>query len=206
MPTSFYARWILPPLIDLAMRNREATRFRAELVPQARGQVLEIGIGSGLNLPHYGPAVERLYGLDPSARLLALARKRSRAGEFPVEFLERSAEAIPLADRSVDTVVCTFTLCSVPDPGAALNEMRRVLRADGTLLYAEHGLAPEPAVQRWQRRLNRYWRPLSGGCNMDRKMDALIAAAGFRMSEASAGYVKGPRVLAYVFAGRAERG
>src|SRR3990170_2173848 len=118
MQTSFYERWILPRLIDLAMRNPEARRYRE--------------------------------------RLLAMARRRGRRAGFPVELLERSAEAIPLADRSVDTVVCTFTLCSVPDPRAALAEMRRVLDPDGTLLFAEHGLAPDRPVQRWQRRLNPY--------------------------------------------------
>jgi ubiquinone/menaquinone biosynthesis C-methylase UbiE len=206
MQTSFYERWILPRLIDLAMRNPEARRYRERLVPQARGRVLEIGIGSGLNLPYYGPEVERLYGLDPSERLLAMTRHRTRQVRFPVELLEHSAESVPLGDQSVDTVVCTFTLCSVPDPRAALAEMRRVLRTDGTLLFAEHGLAPELQVQRWQRRLNPVWRAIAGGCNMDRKMDDLIAAAGFGTTEASAEYVKGPRVLSYVYAGSARRG
>ena len=205
MRTSFYERWILPPLIDLAMRNPEARRYRERLVPQARGRVLEIGIGSGLNLPYYGPEVERLYGLDPSARLLAMTRRRGRRAAIALELLERPAEAIPLADRSVDTVVCTFTLCSVRDPRAALAEMRRVLQPGGALLFAEHGLAPEPSVQRWQRRLSPYWCAIAGGCSMDRRMDALVAGAGFRVTEASAQYVKGPRVLSYVFAGSARR-
>lgn len=202
---SMYERWVLPLLIDLTMRNPEARRYREQLVPRARGRVLEIGIGSGLNLPYYGAEVERLYGLDPSERLLGMTRRRGAKMSFPVELVPASAEAIPLAERSVDTVVCTFTLCSVPDPRAALAEMRRVLRPDGALLFAEHGLAPDTSVQRWQRRLNPYWRAIAGGCNMDRKMDDLIRAAGFQVADASAEYTKGPRILSFVFAGSARR-
>lgn len=200
---SLYERWVLPVLIDLTMRNPEARRYREQLVPRARGRVLEIGIGSGLNLPYYGAEVERLYGLDPSERLLGMTRRRREKVRFPVELVPASAEAIPLADRSVDTVVCTFTLCSVPDPRAALAELRRVLRPDGALLFAEHGLAPDASIERWQRRLNPYWRAIAGGCNMDRKMDALVAEAGFGAAETSAEYVKGPRILSYVYAGSA---
>ena len=200
-----YDRWVLPRLIDLAMRNHLVRAYRLRVVPQARGRVLEIGIGSGLNLPIYGARVQRLYGLDPSATLLGMTRKRLRGAPCRVELLERGAEAIPLDDGSVDSVVTTFTLCSVADPLQALREMRRVLRPGGMLLFAEHGLAPEPNVQRWQRRLTPGWRRIAGGCHLDRKMDALIAQAGFAIDELVAEYARGPRPMAYIYAGRARR-
>lgn len=129
-----YERWILPRLLDLVMRNKEATRFRARLVPQARGAALEVGIGSGLNLPFYGGQVERLVALDPSEELLRMARRRARRAAIPTEFIRHTGEALPLADACVDTAVSTFTLCTIPDPLKALREARRVLKPSGELL------------------------------------------------------------------------
>ncbi len=200
----FYDRWIFPWLVDIAMRNREATRYRAMIVPRASGRVLEIGVGSGLNLPFYEKNVEELYALDPSDELLAMARKKAGEMAVPVTFLSQAGEAIPLDDRSIDTVVMTWTLCSIPDPAAALREMRRVLKPQGRLLFAEHGLAPEPGVQRWQNRLNRVWNRMSGGCNLNRKMDELIQSSGFRIVELDKAYAKGPRLMAFMYSGRAE--
>jgi len=198
-----YERWLLPPLLDLVMRNEEATRFRLKTIPAARGRVLEIGSGSGLNLPFYGAAVTRLFALDPSRPLLNMAgRKRPPAG-FPVEFLELSAEEIPLQSRSIDTVVTTWTLCTVPDAAKALHEARRVLKPGGTLLFAEHGLAPDPAVERWQRRINPLWHRVAGGCNLDRPIDHLIREAGFEILELENEYAKGPRPFSYTYRGSA---
>jgi ubiquinone/menaquinone biosynthesis C-methylase UbiE len=144
---SFYHKWVLPRLVDVAMRNRAATRYRSLIVPKACGTVLEIGVGSGLNLPFYGAGVEHLYGLDPSAELLAMAAKKARAVVFPIEFIARASEEIPLDDSSVDTVVMTWTLCSVTDPVKALKELGRVINSGGRLLFVEHGLAPESACR-----------------------------------------------------------
>lgn len=201
---SFYDKWILPRLVDVAMRNKEATRYRSQIVPQARGTVLEIGVGSGLNLPFYGTGVERLYGLDPSQELLVMARKKARAIAFPIDFLAHSGEEIPLNDGCVDTVVTTWTLCSIPDPVQALKEMRRVLQPGGMLLFAEHGLAPEARVQKLQQCLNPLWGRFAGGCNLNRKMDQLIQAAGFRIAELETEYAKGPRPMSYIYSGRAQ--
>ncbi len=176
---SLYEKWFLPSIIDFVMRQKHLTRYRTEVVAAARGRVLEIGVGSGLNLRFYGEQVERVVGLDPSPRLLALARQRATEAAVPVELLLGSATAIPLADACIDTVVMTWTLCSIPDADAALREMRRVLKADGRLLFVEHGLAPEPSVERWQHRLTPFWRRFSGGCHLNRKMDALMRSAGF---------------------------
>jgi ubiquinone/menaquinone biosynthesis C-methylase UbiE len=186
------------------MRDKEIARYRSRVVPQASGTVLEIGIGSGLNLPYYGPGVERLYALDPSPELLAMARERAHAVAFPVDILERSAEELPLEDACVDTVVTTFTLCSIPRIGRALEELKRVLRPNGALLFAEHGLAPDATVQRWQHRVNPLWRKVAGGCNLDRRIDALIQAAGFALPALDAGYARGPRFLSYIYSGRAQ--
>lgn len=200
---NLYERWLLPRLLDLAMRNKEATRYRSELVPKACGTVLEVGAGSGLNLPFYDRRLERLYALDPSEALLKMAREKADRAPFPVEFLARSGEDIPLPDGAVDTVVATWTLCTIPDPGKALREMRRVLKPDGMLLFAEHGLAPDAGVRAWQHGLNPAWRCVSGGCNLNRNTEQLIRASGFDIVRLDTGYAKAPRPLGYMYIGQA---
>ena len=201
---NLYRKWILPRLVDVTMRNRSATHYRSLIVPKACGTVLEIGIGSGLNLPFYDDGVEHLYGLDPSEQLLAMAGKKARAVAFPIDFIAHASEEIPLDDSSVDTVVMTWTLCSIADPVKALQELRRVIKPDGTLLFVEHGLAPEIRVQAWQQRFNPLWSKLTGGCNLNRKMDQLIRTAGFEFAELKSEYAEGPRPLSYMFSGRAQ--
>lgn len=199
-----YDRWILPRLTDLAMRNKEATRYRSQLVPLASGTVLEVGAGSGLNLPFYSSGVNRLFALEPSQELLRMARKRAEAVSFPVEFLEHSSEEIPVDDHSFDTIVTTWTLCTIPDPIKALSEMRRVLKPGGMFLFAEHGLAPEAGVRAWQERLNPLWRKFTGGCNLNRKLDDLIRVAGFTIAHLETAYAKGLRPMSYIYSGRAQ--
>ena len=202
---SFYDRWILPSLLDLVMQQRQLETHRRAVVPLARGRVLEVGIGSGLNLRLYSPNVERIFGLDPSDRLLSMARRRSKQVALPIELLQGSATSIPLGDNSIDAMVMTWTLCSIPDPLAALAEMRRVLRPGGTLHFVEHGLSPDLSVELWQRRLTPLWRHIAGGCHLDRKIDDLIRAADFDVSEVNAAYAEGPRPMAYTYRGRAVR-
>ncbi len=178
---SFYQRCVLPHLLHLVMRQETLLPFRKRVIGAAAGRVLEIGIGSGLNLPLYGPTVDSLIALEPSYELLAMARGSLAAALIPVEFLHASAEAVPLDDGSVDTVVTTWTLCTIPDPPRALAEMRRVLRPGGALLFVEHGRAPEPGVARWQDRLDPLWSRVAGGCHLNRKIGELISAGGFRI-------------------------
>ena len=199
---NFYERWILPPLLDLVMRQKQLEKFRNEAIAPARGRVLEIGVGSGLNFRLYGEHVEIVIGLDPSPRLLAVARRRAANAGIRAEFIQGSATTIPIADRAIDTIVMTWSLCSIPDPSLALREMRRVLRPDGSLLFIEHGLCPEVGVARWQRRLTPVWRHVSGGCHLDRRMDDLIRSAGFELTVRNE-YAEGPRVFTYMYEGRA---
>jgi ubiquinone/menaquinone biosynthesis C-methylase UbiE len=201
----FYAKHVLPRLIDLAMRHPLARERRAALVPQARGEVLEIGIGSGLNLPFYSSAVTRLRGIDPSAELLAIAGSKLDVAGFPVELLLEGAERLSVSDASVDTVLTTWTLCSIRDPARALAEMRRVLRPGGRLLFVEHGSAPDAAVRRWQKRFDPVWTRLAGGCHLDRRIDELIRSSGFGMERLQARYLPGPRALTFTYEGSATR-
>ncbi len=201
-----YERYVLPWLIHLAMQTRVHTAERARFVPIATGLVLEVGVGSGLNLPFYGPKVARLYALDPSRELWRLARRRLRAVAFPVDYLAASAEQIPLDDGSVDSVVSTWTLCTIPDPASALGEIKRVLKPDGRFVFVEHGRAPEPGVRRWQQRLDRVWPRIAGGCHLGRQIDDVIAGAGFRVAQIERGYTPGlPRPFGYRFKGLAQR-
>ena len=198
---NFYDRWVLPSVLDLVMRQHQLAKYRREVVAAASGRVLEVGVGSGLNFPLYGKQVEIVFGIDPSPRLLAIARRRAAAAGIHADLLQGSATAIPLADKTVDTVVMTWTLCSIPDPLTALREMRRVLKPGGKLLFVEHGLSPEPKVERWQHRLTPVWRHIAGGCHLDRKMDDLIRSTGFDLTELRTEYAQGPRMMTYMYEG-----
>jgi ubiquinone/menaquinone biosynthesis C-methylase UbiE len=180
-------------------------RQRAKVIPSASGQVLEIGIGSGLNVPFYDAGkVQRLWGLDPSPETWALASGEVRTAPFPVAFLSAGAEAIPLDASSVDTIVITYSLCSIPDATAALAEMRRVLRPGGRLLFVEHGLAPDESVRKWQRRITPLWKKVAGGCHLDRDIPGLLRECGFRIAELETMYLPGWRPATFNYWGAAE--
>ena len=199
----FYQDQIVPLLINLSMRQRNLAAYRSHVIPAAEGRVLEIGIGSGLNLPFYSPNVERLIGLDPSLKLLSMTRRKSRSDLTSVELIEGTAEAIPLQIASVDTVVTTWTLCSIPDAGSALREMHRVLRPGGRLLFVEHGRAPEPNVCWWQDHLTPVWKRIGGGCHLNRAINVLIEGAGFQFERLETGYMRGPKALTFMYEGSA---
>jgi ubiquinone/menaquinone biosynthesis C-methylase UbiE len=200
---SFYQRYIIPRLIHLAMRQKQLLPFRQRVIGAAQGRVLEIGIGSGLNFALYGGAAKSVIGLEPSSELLNMARPRAEAATVPITLLDASAETIPLDSGSIDTVVTTWTLCTIPNAAQALAEMRRVLRPGGALLFVEHGRAPEPGVARWQDRLDPLWSRLAGGCHLNRKMDDLISRSGFRIEALENARIPGPRTHTYLYPGRA---
>jgi ubiquinone/menaquinone biosynthesis C-methylase UbiE len=202
-----YAKYILPRLVDLSMRNKETSRLRAEWLPHARGDVLEVGIGSGLNLPFYSSEVQRVYGVDPSLELQRMALKRATATRARVEFLSQSTEdTLPLADGTIDTVVMTWTLCSIPDTSKALREMKRVLRESGRLVFIEHGRSPDRRTAAWQDRMTPIWKRIGGGCHLNRKIDELITTAGFEIVELKTFYQPGPRPMTYTYQGIAQPG
>jgi ubiquinone/menaquinone biosynthesis C-methylase UbiE len=199
----FYQDQIVPLLINWSMQQRNLAACRGRIIPAAEGRALEIGIGSGLNLPYYSRNVTHVIGLEPSPRLLAMARRVEGTGSRSVEFIEGSAEAIPLKDASVDTVVTTWTLCSIPDAPRALRDMRRVLRPGGRLLFVEHGRAPDPKVVWWQDRLTPVWKRVGGGCHLNRAIGTLIEDAGFQFDRLETGYMRGPKPMTFMYEGSA---
>ena len=202
---NLYDQHVLPHLIDFACGMGAVMKTRAQIVPQAEGRVLEIGIGSGLNLSFYDPAkVSVIVGVDPSAAMQKLAQQRAAQISIPVEMIALELGQIQAADASFDSIVCTFTLCTIPDADAALQEMRRVLKPGGKLLFSEHGLAPDLPVVRWQKRLTPLWKPFSGGCHLNRDIPALIRAGGFNIGQLDSSYLKGPRPMTWVSRGWAD--
>lgn len=200
---SLYDRYLLPRLIDLACGMGRVRELRAALLPRASGVVLEPGIGSGLNLPLYDRSrVSRVIGVDPSRELLALARPRAAACGIATELIQADAAAWRAPRAGVDTVVLTFTLCTVPDAAAMLANVRAALKPDGRLLICEHGAAPDAGVRRWQDRLDRPWGWFAGGCHLNRDPVALAQDAGFRFESVERRYVPGaPRFAAFVSSG-----
>jgi SAM-dependent methyltransferase len=196
---SLYDRLILPKLLACACSSSPVMRQRAKVVPRAAGRVLELGIGLGLNLGFYDPdKVSGVTGVDPAAELRAAALAAPRDPRLAVTIEDGTAEALPFEDRSFDTVVCTFTLCSVHTPPAALAEARRVLKPGGAFLFCEHGLAPDPGVAKWQRRIEPVWKRIAGGCHLTRPISTAIAAAGFRLAQVDSMYVpKSPKIAAW---------
>ena len=198
----FYQDCVVPFVLHHGMKNARLNQLRRRVAPHASGRVLEIGIGSGLNLPLYGPEVGQVFGVDPAAPLLARAGRAAGDVPFKVSLHEGSAEALPYDDRDFDTVVTTWTLCTIPDAARALAEIRRVLKPEGRLLFIEHGHAADPRVAAWQDRLNPLWRRVAGGCNMNRPIDRMIGAGGFRIERLETGHlIQGPKLLTYLFEG-----
>lgn len=202
-----YEKYVLPKFINCACGMQPIMRQREKVVPLARGRVLEIGMGSGLNLAYYDKSkVEMVYGLEPADEMRELAESRVRAAPFKVEFIDLPGENIPLPDKSVDTVVTTYTLCTIPDSAKALQGMLRVLRPDGRLLFCEHGAAPDAGVEKWQNRINPFWKPIGGGCNLNRAIPSLIRDAGFQIETLEQMYLPGtPRFMGYNYWGSAAR-
>jgi ubiquinone/menaquinone biosynthesis C-methylase UbiE len=197
-----YSRYILPKVVHFTCGLKPIMRQREKVVPRARGRVLEIGIGSGLNLPYYDSAkVSKVWGLDPSPEMTQMARRAAASLPFEVEFIGLPGDEIPLEDNSVDTVVVTYTLCTISDTTPALRQISRVLRPGGELIFCEHGAAPDASVRRWQDRLNPIWKRLGGGCNLNRPIPTIIEAGGFRIKSLDTMYIPGWRPASFNFWG-----
>jgi ubiquinone/menaquinone biosynthesis C-methylase UbiE len=202
----FYENRILPHLVNLAMNTKVLREERTRCLAKVTGVVLEIGFGTGLNLPHYPSTVKKVVGVDPSETSARLARKRIAASPFPVEVVGLSAEKLPVADASFESIVSTFTLCTIPDVHSALLEVRRALAPSGRFYFVEHGRAEEPTVQRWQDRLNSMERAVFGGCHLNRQISVLIEQAGFEIERLEKGYMKGaPKIGGFLYRGVAKR-
>lgn len=198
----FYDTVVMPKLCDCFMRSVHLIAYRQRVTGSAEGRVLEIGIGSGLNLPYYRPElVEKVMGLEPKAALREKAERAGAAARVPLTLMDASAEAIPLDEQSIDTVVTTWTLCSIPNVALALKEIRRVLKPDGHLLFAEHGLALDARVRIWQHSLTPLWKRLSGGCHLDRSISDIIQRAGFQLERLEMGYAPGPKPMTFMYEG-----
>ncbi|HEX4856692.1 MAG TPA: class I SAM-dependent methyltransferase [Limnobacter sp.] len=201
---NWYDRHVLPGLLDCACGMKAIHRQRQKVVPKASGRVLEIGIGTGLNMRHYEAGkIESLTGLDPALQMHRLAKKRIRAAGLKVDLLGLAAEQIPLPSHSMDTLVMTYTLCTIHEPVQALKEMKRVLKPGGRLLFCEHGLAPDVEVRNMQNRLQPLWGKLAGGCHLNRDIPALLAEGGFQLNEIASMYLPGPRPFTYNYWGEA---
>ena len=201
----FYENQILPHMINLACRAKPVLKQREKVVPQAEGRVLEVGMGSGLNIEFYNPdKVEMVWGLEPSEGMRKKAWPRVQAAPFRLEWLDLPGEEIPLEDNSADSIVVTYTLCTIPDWKAALEQMRRVLKPGGKLLFSEHGAAPDEAVRRWQDRINPFWKKLAGGCNLNREIPRLLRSGGFDVRQLKTMYVPStPKIAGFTYWGYA---
>ena len=202
-----YNKYILPKVLNCACRSKPINNQRNKIVPLAEGVVLDIGIGSGLNIPFYNESnIDYLYGLDPSPDLLKIAKKFAKTNGLEIEFLECGAESIPLADNSIDTIVITYTMCTIPDISLSNAEMFRVLKPNGKLLFCEHGIAPDESVAKWQKIINPVWNKIAGGCNLNRDIPRLIESSGLKISEIEEMYLPStPKFAGYNYWGVAEK-
>ena len=203
----FYNKYILPKVLNCACGSKPFNYQRNKIVPLADGVVLDIGIGSGLNIPFYNKTkIKYLYGLDPSKELLNIAKSFAKEERFEIEFLECGAEDIPLPDKTIDTVLITYTMCTIPDVTLSNSEIMRVLKDDGKLLFCEHGLAPDTSVAKWQNIINPVWNKIAGGCNLNRNIPELITSSGLRISNMEEMYLPStPKFAGYNYWGLAEK-
>ncbi len=203
----FYDRHILPRLLNAAMSAKPISYQRRKVVPRAQGRVLEIGFGAGHNLPYYDTTkVDRIWALEPAAEMRERSAERRAASTIPLEFIDLPSEKIPLDADCADTVLVTYTLCTIPDVMAALGEMRRVMKPSGQMIFCEHGEAPDESVKRWQRRITPAWKVIGGGCHVGRAIPKLIRDAGFKVLDMETMYLPGtPRFAGFNYWGSASK-
>ena len=204
---SFYNKYILPKVLNCTCASKPINYQRDKIVPLAEGVVLDVGIGSGLNIPFYNKTkIKQLYGLDPSKELLDIAKSVAKEKKLEIEFLECGAESIPLPDKSIDNVLITYTMCTIPDVAISNSEIMRILKDDGKLLFCEHGLAPDKNIAKWQKRINPLWSKIAGGCNLNKDIPSLISSSGFKILNMEEMYLPGtPKFAGYNYWGVAKK-
>ena len=204
---SFYNKYILPKVLNCTCASKPINYQRDKIVPLAEGVVLDVGIGSGLNIPFYNKTkIKQLYGLDPSKELLDIAKSVAKEEKLEIEFLECGAESIPLPDKSIDNVLITYTMCTIPDVAISNSEIMRILKDDGKLLFCEHGLAPDKNIAKWQKRINPLWSKIAGGCNLNKDIPNLISSSGFKILNMEEMYLPStPKFAGYNFWGVAKK-
>ncbi|RZP01601.1 MAG: class I SAM-dependent methyltransferase [Gammaproteobacteria bacterium] len=202
---SLYEKYVLPKFLNCACGSKPVSYQRKKVVPLAEGKVLEIGIGSGLNLPFYDKAkIDEIWGLDPSEELSEMAKQVADEESMEVKFISSGAEDIPLPDNYFDCVLVTYTMCTIPEVQRANQEIRRVLKEDGKMIFCEHGEAPDQNIRKWQNRINPFWGKLAGGCNINRKIPSLIQDSGFDIIEMEEMYLPNtPKIAGYNYWGYA---
>ncbi len=200
-----YEKHLLPKMLDCCCSTKPINYQRNKVVPYAKGKILEIGIGSGINIPFYKKSqIEKLYGLDPSEELNHMALKVANKHNLDVEFLLSGAEEIPLPSNSIDTILITYTLCTIPDLNSSMSEMKRVLKDDGNFLFCEHGIAPDLNIVKWQNRINPVWGKLFGGCSINRDIPDIIQSSGFKLNKLNQMYLPStPKIVGYNYWGHA---
>ena len=200
-----YDKYVLPKFLNCACGSNPVSRQRQKVVPLVEGKVLEVGVGSGLTLPFYDKSkIDELWGLDPSEELSDMARKVADRENIVVNFISSGAEEIPLPDSYFDSVLITYTMCTIPEVARANKEIKRVLKRGGKLIFCEHGEAPDENIRKWQKRINPFWGKLAGGCNINRKIPSLIQNAGFEIVELEEMYLpKTPKIAGYNYWGYA---
>jgi len=201
-----YEKYFLPKLLDCCCGMEGFQKKRAQIIPRVHGRVLEIGIGSGLNFDFYNfDKVTEVIGVDPAVSSLAIAKSRAKDLNSKISFIETSAESIDLESSSFDSAVIGYSLCTIPEPMEALTEAYRLLKPSGSLFFMEHGLAPEPNIQKWQHRITPVWKKIAGGCNLNRNIEELILSGGFEFRELNKKYIKGPKIASYLYYGEAPK-
>ena len=200
-----YENYVLPKMLDCCCSTKPISYQRKKIVPEASGTILEIGIGSGLNIPYYQKSkINKVIGLDPSEQLCKMAKKTADDNNFSIDFLVNGAEEIELPSNSIDTILLTYTLCSIPEPYIALKEIMRVMKSDGRILFCEHGIAPDEVVQKWQNRINPLWGKLFGGCNINRDIPNILKNGGFKINSLDKMYLPStPKIVGYNYWGEA---
>ena len=203
---SLYDKYVLPKLLDCCCSMEGFQKKRAQIVPMAYGRVLEIGIGSGLNFDFYDfDKVTEIIGVDPAVSSVAIAKSRASKLHSKISFIESTAESIELESSSFDSAVIGYSLCTIPNPIQALNETYRLLKPNGSLFFMEHGLSPEPNIQKWQLRIAPFWKKIGGGCNLNRDIEALISSGGFKFKNLNKKYIKGPKIASFLYYGEAPK-